>query len=71
MSAHSQFRITRRTLVAGVAAAIAAPRIAVAQEKATLRVASFMPPAGFLNTAIVIPYLDRVVADSKGTLEYM
>ncbi len=44
--------------------------LAWAQEKVTLRVASFMPPQGFLNTAIVIPYLDRVVADSKGTLEY-
>lgn len=70
MSDYSQFRIARRTLVTGVAAAIAAPRIVMAQEKATLRIASFMPPAGFLNTAIVIPFLDRVVADSKGTLEY-
>lgn len=60
----------RRTVLAGVAATIAAPRLAIAQDKVTLRMASFMPPAGFLNTAIVIPFLDRVVADSKGTLEY-
>lgn len=63
-------RLTRRSLVTGAAAAIALPRLAAAQEKVTLRLASFMPPAGFLNTAIVIPFLDKVVADSKGTLEY-
>lgn len=70
MPAPAPFRPTRRALLAGVAATIAAPRFAIGQEKATLRVASFMPPAGFLNTAIVQPYLDRVVADSQGTLEY-
>ncbi|GLS16126.1 hypothetical protein [Hydrogenophaga electricum] len=48
---------------------LVAPQV-LAQEKVTLRVASFMPPQGFLNQAIVIPFLDRVVADSKGTLEY-
>jgi TRAP-type C4-dicarboxylate transport system substrate-binding protein len=69
VSAPFQLRITRRALVAGVGATLAVPRALLAQEKATLRIASFMPPAGFLNTAIVMPFLDRVVADSKGTLE--
>lgn len=69
MPTRSAFRTQRRALVAGVAATIAAPRFLLAQDKATLRVASFMPPAGFLNTAIVKPYLDKVVADSQGTLE--
>lgn len=67
------FRPTRRllgatlTVLAGLAFA---PGAALAQQKVTLRVASFMPPQGFLNQAIVIPFLDRVVADSQGTLEY-
>lgn len=46
------------------------PGFAGAQQKVTLRVASFMPPQGFLPEVIVKPYLDRVVADSKGTLEF-
>lgn len=60
------------TLLVCLAAAfgtLAAPG-ALAQEKVTLRVASFMAVQAFLATAIVIPYLDRVVADSKGTLDY-
>lgn len=60
---------TLAALAIGVGAALV-PALATAQEKVTLRVASFMPPQGFLNQAIVIPFLDRVVADSKGTLEY-
>lgn len=66
--------VARRTrLIAALvigAGALLAPTLASAQEKVTLRVASFMPPQGFLNQAIVIPFLDRVVADSKGTLDY-
>lgn len=65
----SSFRRSLLTLAAAAAAVLAAGP-ALAQEKVTLRVASFMPPQGFLNQAIVIPFLDRVVADSKGTLEY-
>jgi TRAP-type C4-dicarboxylate transport system substrate-binding protein len=41
-----------------------------AQEKVTLRFASFMPPQGFLPQEIVVPFLDKVVADSEGTLAY-
>jgi TRAP-type C4-dicarboxylate transport system substrate-binding protein len=67
---HSACRRTRRGLIAGAAAALVLPGLAVAQEKVTLRVASFMPPQGFLDKVIVIPFLDKVVADSKGTLEY-
>ncbi len=59
-----------RALLAGVAAVCLTAPGAWAQEKVTLRVASFMPPQGFLNIAIVKPFLDRVVADSKGTLDY-
>lgn len=69
-------RIARRragaSLLAAVALAVGAsllPGLAAAQEKVTLRVASFMPPQGFLPQVIVKPFLDRVVADSKGTLE--
>ena len=46
------------------------PAAASAQQKVTLRVASFMPPQGFLPEQIVNPFLDRVVADSQGTLEF-
>ena len=63
-----RLKLRRRALVAGAAgaaAALAVPRFAIAQEKVTLRMASFMPPAGFLNQAIVIPFLDRVVADRR------
>lgn len=69
-------RLTRRragaSLVAACALGLAAavPAIAVAQEKVTLRVASFMPPQGFLPEVIVKPFLERVVADSQGTLEF-
>lgn len=50
------------------AAMIAAP--GVAQEAVTLRVASFIPAQGFLNVAVVQPYLAKVEADSKGTLKF-
>lgn len=56
-------------LALGVAASLA-PGLAGAQQKVTLRVASFMAPQGFLPEQIVRPFLDRVVADSKGTLEF-
>lgn len=46
------------------------PGPAAAQQKVTLRVASFMPPQGFLPEVIVKPFLERVVADSQGTLEF-
>lgn len=69
-------RITRRRAGASFIAAVALsfganllPGLAAAQEKVTLRVASFMPPQGFLPEVIVKPFLDRVVADSQGTLE--
>lgn len=58
------------TAMAAVMACALMPAFSHAQQKVTLRVASFMPPQGFLNQAIVIPFLDRVVADSQGTLEY-
>ena len=58
------------TAMAAVMACALMPALSYAQQKVTLRVASFMPPQGFLNQAIVIPFLDRVVADSQGTLEY-
>jgi TRAP-type C4-dicarboxylate transport system substrate-binding protein len=35
-----------------------------------LRVASYAPAGSFPNEMIIIPFLDRVVADSQGTLEY-
>ena len=65
-------RLVRRSLVAAAAvlSTVLFSPFSHAQEKVTLRVASFMPPQGFLNQSIVIPFLDRVVADSKGTLEY-
>ena len=53
-----------------VAAGAGLPAAASAQEKVTLRVASFMPPQGFLPEQIVKPFLERVVADSQGTLEF-
>lgn len=66
--------IARRTrlmaaLVLG-AGALLGSSLAVAQEKVSLRVASFMAPQGFLAEQVVRKYLDRVVADSQGTLEY-
>ncbi len=69
----STFRALRRH--AGVALVVAlgaafVPSLAAAQQKVTLRVASFMPPQGFLPELIVKPFLDRVVADSEGTLDY-
>jgi TRAP-type C4-dicarboxylate transport system substrate-binding protein len=62
--------LRRRALALAVTVAALAPLGVSAQEKFTLRVASFMPPQGFLSTAIVLPFLDKVVADSNGTLEY-
>lgn len=69
--------LARRRAGASVLAALALgisasllPGMAAAQQKVTLRVASFMPPQGFLPEVIVKPFLDRVVADSKGTLDY-
>lgn len=44
--------------------------IAVAQDTVTLRVASFIPAQGFLNVAVVQPYLDKVEAASNGTLKF-
>lgn len=58
--------VSAAMVVGGVLAAMPAQ----AQEKVTLRVASFMPPQGFLPSEIVVPFLDRVVADSEGTLDY-
>jgi TRAP-type C4-dicarboxylate transport system substrate-binding protein len=43
---------------------------ALAQDTVTLRVASFIPAQGFLNVAVVQPYLKQVEADSKGTLKF-
>ena len=40
-----------------------------ADEVATLRVASFMPPQGFLSSVIVEPYLKMIEEDSQGTLK--
>lgn len=62
--------LQRAAAIAAAALGVLAAGGAAAQDKVTLRVASFMPPQGFLNQSIVIPFLDRVVADSKGTLEY-
>lgn len=59
-------------LFASFAAALAVLSAPVtwAQEKVTLRVASFFPSQNFFPTTILVPYLNRVVADSKGTLAY-
>lgn len=56
-------------IVVGTGASLL-PGLAAAQQKVTLRVASFMPPQGFLPEVIVKPFLERVVADSQGTLEF-
>lgn len=70
------FRFARAGTVAAVmalalgAGASLLPGLAAAQQKVTLRVASFMPPQGFLAEKIVRPFMDRVVADSEGTLDY-
>ena len=64
-------RVKRALLAASVLAVTALFAIpGQAQEKVTLRFASFMPPQGFLAQDIVVPFLDRVVADSEGTLDY-
>ena len=41
-----------------------------AQDTVTLKVASFSPPTGLFNSKVLVPFLDQVVADSEGTLEY-
>ncbi|WP_238366476.1 TRAP transporter substrate-binding protein [Mesobacterium pallidum] len=43
---------------------------AAAQDAVTLRVASFIPAQGFLNVAVVQPYLEKVEAASNGTLKF-
>lgn len=62
--------LTACLTVVAASCAVVMPSLASAQEKVSLRVASFMPPQGFLNQALVLPFLDKVVADSQGTLEY-
>ena len=40
-----------------------------AQEKTVLRFAGIIPPQSFMYTETIKPFLDRVVADSEGTLD--
>jgi len=63
-------RIVRSVVAVSAFACVLTAADAQAQEKVTLRVSSFLPPQGFLNVAIVQPFLDRVAADSQGTLEF-
>ncbi|MCC6009031.1 MAG: TRAP transporter substrate-binding protein [Rhodobacteraceae bacterium] len=42
----------------------------LAADTVTLRVASFSPAGSFFNSQVLEPFLDRVVADSEGTLAY-
>lgn len=68
-------KLRLRAVVVGLTAALAvlavlAAPVARAQHKVTLRVASFFPAQNFFPTAVLVPYLKRVVADSKGTLAY-
>ena len=62
----------RPTLLGGLAAAAVALAGASAASADTirLRVASYTPAGNFTNELILAPFLDRVVADSEGTLEY-
>lgn len=66
----SSFRTLKKCVVASSLALIMSAMPAMAQDKVTLRIASFIPAQGFLNKAIIVPFLDKVVADSKGTLAY-
>lgn len=62
----------RPTLLGGlavVAVALAGAGMAAA-DTIRLRVASYTPAGNFTNELILAPFLDRVVADSEGTLEY-
>lgn len=61
---------TRRQVMAtGLAAAMIATG-ARADEKVTIRVASFSPGGGVINTTLLPVWLDKVKADSDGTFDY-
>ncbi|WP_424830482.1 TRAP transporter substrate-binding protein DctP [Ruegeria sp.] len=55
----------------GLAIAVAlSTATSVAAEKVTLKFASFTPAKGFNYDEVMIAFLDKVVADSEGTLDY-
>ena len=65
--------INRRTvLTASLGMALSAPFVSrlSAQERVTLRVANFSAPNSYIGTHVYRAWLDRVVADSEGTLDY-
>lgn len=43
---------------------------AAADDRVVLKVSSFEPPTGLFTAQILVPFLDNVVADSEGTLDY-
>lgn len=59
-----------RIRAAAAAAALVLGVAPLAAETVTLRVASFSPAGSFFNSQVLEPFLERVVADSEGTLAY-
>lgn len=65
--------LNRRSVLAGsLGLALAMPFVsrASAQKAVTLRVANFSPAGSYIGTNVYRAWLDRVVADSEGTLDY-
>lgn len=65
--------ISRRTMMMGAAAAAVGLSLvtgAAAQEKVTLKVANFSAAGGHINDNVMLAWLDKVVAESEGTLAY-
>lgn len=65
--------INRRSILKGsLGVALGMPFVsrAWAQERVTLRVANFSAPNSYIGTNLYRAWLDRVVADSEGTLDY-
>lgn len=61
-----------RTLISGacIAGLSLAATLSAQAETTTLRVASYAPAGNFVNIDLISAFLDRVVADSEGTLAY-
>jgi len=65
--------LNRRAVLTGsLGVALSMPFVSrlSAQERVTLRVANFSAPNSYIGTNVYRAWLDRVVADSEGTLDY-
>ena len=57
-------------LSVGMVLSAAVTANALAADTVKLKVATFTPPQAFLTKQIMVPWLEKVVADSQGTLSY-